>query len=203
MKAESSCQPQSTSNGGRVSGVTKFLKLRARQLAGTVSIVSGQEYASSVATRSVSLSAPKGGEGRGEEAVISSNSPLSNSLPARSSPGEGVVAPSATCAFRWLIQLPFLGPKARNAIAWAGAILASAGPGHGFQTFSPGLKVRNRIYGQDVLPLQGEEICSGTITWDLRLHPKLSHRGLSALRLAPRPTRPRIQRRFVKPQTPS
>ena len=88
MKAESSCQPQSTSNGGRVSGVTDYSKPQARQLAGTVSIVSGQEYASSVATRSVSLSSPKGGEGRGEEAVISSNSPRSNSRPTRSSRGE-------------------------------------------------------------------------------------------------------------------
>ena len=65
-----------------VPGLLEGLTNVARRVA---PIAFGQEYASRVAACNVSLSSPKGGEGRGEEAVISSISPRSNSLPTRSS----------------------------------------------------------------------------------------------------------------------
>ncbi len=60
------------------------------------------------------------------------------------------------------------GPRARNMKAWAAASLTSGGPGNRANQFFRGLNGRNNTpasFTLNVPPLQGEEICLGTLAW--------------------------------------
>ena len=77
-------------------------------------------------------------------------------------------------------HVPVLGLKVPDVTAWAGASPTSAGPGMRVVDFIGGLKGRNNLpIAPHVPPLQGGEVSCADVF--LGLHPRLSHRGLSAL----------------------